>query len=33
MKNPNTIIFLVSWLAAMAGALFTTVANPPQDFF
>ena len=32
MKNPKIIIFFVSWFGAIAGALFTKVANPPQDY-
>lgn len=32
MKNPKIIIFFVSWFGAIAGALFTNIANPNQDF-
>ena len=32
MKNPKIIIFFVSWFGAIAGALFTKLANPPEGF-
>ncbi len=32
MENAKTIIFMVSLFGAIAGALFTKVANPPEGF-
>lgn len=32
MKNAKAIIFFVSLFGAIAGALFTRAANPPEGF-